>query len=86
MAIRSVRLDNEAEEALKQIRRATSMGISEALKSGLQALGKQLETGGQRSAYEGYEQLDLGPGGQAIAPAERSHEGAQAAVGKKQGR
>jgi hypothetical protein len=86
MAIRSVRLDNEAEAALQQIRRATGMRISEALKSGLQAFAKQLEAGGQRSSYEVYEQLDLGPGGYAIAPAERSGEGVKAAIRKKHGR
>lgn len=38
MATRTVRLDDEAEAALQQIRDATGLPISEALKRGLQTL------------------------------------------------
>jgi hypothetical protein len=38
MAMRTVRLDEEAEATLRQIREATGLPISEALKQGLRSL------------------------------------------------
>lgn len=69
MAIRTVRLDDEAEDTLQEVREATGLPISEALKQGLRVLREQVRQGGsRRSAYEIYAELDLGPGGYAIAP------------------
>ena len=69
MAIRTVRLDAEAEDVLDEVRAATGWPISAALKAGLRSLQKSLRSGeGSRSAYEIYRELDLGPGGYAVAP------------------
>ena len=43
MAIRTVRLDDEAEATLRQIREATGLPISEALKQGLRSLKQQVD-------------------------------------------
>ena len=42
MATRTVRLDDEAEAALQQIRKATGLPISEALKQGLRSLRQRV--------------------------------------------
>lgn len=69
MAIRTVRLDAEAEQVLDEVRAATGLPISAALKAGLHSLRKSLRNGETgRSAYEIYRNLDLGPGGYAVAP------------------
>ena len=69
MAIRTVRLDAEAEHVLDEVRAATGWPISATLKAGLRSLQKSLRSGeGSRSAYEIYRELDLGPGGYAVAP------------------
>lgn len=83
MATRTVRLDDEAEETLQQIRQATGLPISEALKQGLRSLRQSIgqEAGG--SPYDVYRQLDLGPGGYAIAPSTDTRRGVQAALRRK---
>lgn len=69
MAIRTVRLDAEAEHVLDEVRAATGWPISAALKAGLRSLQKSLRNGeAARSAYEIYRELDLGPGGYSIGP------------------
>jgi hypothetical protein len=68
MATRTVRLDAEAEQVLEEVRAATGLPISEALKAGLHSLRQRLRSGeAPRSPYEIYQELDLGPGGYAIA-------------------
>ena len=44
MATRTVRLDDEAEAALREIRDATGLPISEALKRGLRSFGDRVTT------------------------------------------
>ena len=83
MATRTVRLDDEAEAALRQIRDATGLPISEALKRGLRALQERIQNASTRTAYDVYEELDLGPGGYAIAPSTESRRGVAAALRKK---
>lgn len=69
MATRTVRLDAETEHVLDEVRAATGLPISAALKAGLRSLQENLRNGGSgRSAYEIYRRLDLGPGGYAVAP------------------
>jgi hypothetical protein len=68
LATRKVRLDDEAEAALRQIRDATGLPISEALKRGLRSLQKQIANEATRTPFEIYQELDLSPGGHAIAP------------------
>jgi hypothetical protein len=69
MATRTVRLDEEAEKVLDEVRAATGLPISEAFKAGLRSLQNQLKNGEPaRSSYDIYRELDLGPGGYAIGP------------------
>lgn len=63
MGTRAVRLDDEAEKALAEVRRATGMTISEALKKGLLALRQQVATGRRPTAWTIYERIEIGPGG-----------------------
>ena len=83
MATRTVRLDDEAEEALRQIRDATGLPISEALKQGLQALRQRVRDEGGRRPYDLYRHLDLGPGGYAIGPSTESRRGVITALRRK---
>jgi hypothetical protein len=83
MAIRTVRLDDEAESALKEIRDATGLPISEALKRGLRSLREQVRQEGGRRPYDVYKELDLGPGGDAIAPASRAKPAVREAIRRK---
>ncbi|HEY7185813.1 MAG TPA: hypothetical protein VH436_04655 [Vicinamibacterales bacterium] len=83
MATRTVRLDDEAEAALQQIRDATGLPISEALKQGLQALRQRVREESGRRPYDLYQSLDLGPGGYAIGPSTESRRSVAAALRKK---
>jgi hypothetical protein len=83
MATRTVRLDDEAEAALQQIREVTGLPISEALKQGLQSLRRQVREASQRRPYDVFRQLDLGPGGYAIAPSTETRLGVATAIRKK---
>jgi hypothetical protein len=69
MATRTVRLDDESERMLAEIRRASGLSVSEALKAGLQAARKQLKAKPATPPYEIYRRINLGPGGYARAPA-----------------
>jgi hypothetical protein len=82
MAIRTVRLDDEAEATLREIREATGLPISEALKQGLRSLRQQVRDA-SGSPYDLYERLDLGPGGYAIAPSTETRRGVAMALRKK---
>ena len=62
MAIRTVRLDEEAEATLREIREVTGLPISEALKQGLRSLKQQVREASEHRPYDSYERLDLGPG------------------------
>ena len=83
MATRTVRLDDEAEAALRQIREATGLPISEALKQGLQSLRQRVREESGRTPYDIYKQLDLGPGGYSVAPSTDTRRGVVAALRKK---
>ncbi len=83
MAIRTVRLDDEAEATLRQIREATGLPISEALKRGLRSLQQQVRDASEQRPYDLYEQLDLGPGGYANAPSTETRRGVARALRKK---
>jgi phytoene dehydrogenase-like protein len=86
MATRTVRLDEEAEAALRQIREATGLPISEALKRGLRSLRDRVQRESARTPYEIYRELDHSPGGTAIAPSSDTRRGVRAAIRKKLGR
>ena len=68
MSTRTVRLDQETEEALQEVKEATGLSISAVLKRGLLVLREQVRRGPSLSPYEVYQTLDLGPGGYAAAP------------------
>jgi hypothetical protein len=69
MGTRTVRLDDEAERALERLRNITGLSISEVLKHGLAAYEGQAPEPVKRKPYDIYRELDLGPGGYAVAPA-----------------
>jgi hypothetical protein len=83
MATRTVRLDIEAEKALQEVRAATGLPISEALKRGLRSLREQVRQEAGRTPYDVYRELDLGPGGYAIAPSTDARRAVRAAIGRK---
>ena len=86
MATRTVRLDEEAERALKEVQRATGLPISEALKRGLRSLRDEVRRKTSRTPYDIYRELDHGPGGSAIAPSTDTKRAVRAAIKKKLGR
>lgn len=86
MATRTVRLDEEAEKALQEVQAATGLPISEALKRGLRSLQQQVRLEAGRTPYDVYKELDLGPGGYAIAPSTATRRGVREAVRRKLGR
>ena len=86
MATRTVRLDDEAEAALRRIRDATGLRISEALKRGLRSLEDRITDETARTPYSIYRQLDLGPGGYAVAPSTDTRSGVTKAIRRKLGR
>ena len=83
MAIRTVRLDDETEATLRQIREATGLPISEVLKQGLRSLEQQVRDASGRCPYDLYARLDLGPGGYANAPSTETRRGVTTALRKK---
>lgn len=83
MATRTVRLDDEAEATLKQIRDATGMPISEAFKKGLEALRDKVTEKKPRTTWEIYREQDLGPGGYSFAPSTEVRRGVLEALRKK---
>ncbi len=86
MAARTVRLDEESEQLLDAITRQTGMSISATLKKGLAVLNEQMEQSAKPTPYEIFRQLDLGPGGYAIAPATEVDRGMQEALSRKRSR
>jgi hypothetical protein len=86
VATRTVRLDDEAEAALEQIRKSTGLPISEALKQGLRSLRQRVEQEAGRTPYDVYQHLDLGPGGYAIAPSTDTRRGVADALRRKRRR
>jgi hypothetical protein len=76
-----VRLDDEAEATLREIREVTGLPISEALKQGLRSLKQQVAS--EHRPYDYYERLDLGPGGYAKIPSTETRRGVAEALRKK---
>lgn len=77
MATRTVRLDDEAEAVLTQIRKATGLPISEALKRGLRSLQQHVLQASERTPFDIYRELDLG------APSTETRRGVAKALRKK---
>jgi hypothetical protein len=83
MVGRRVKLDEEAEAVLRQIRKATGQSIYEVLKRGPHALREQAHREGARLPYDVYGELDLGRGGYALAPSTNTRRGVMQALRKK---
>jgi hypothetical protein len=83
MSSRTVRLDDDTEEVLEQLVRGTGLSISAVFKQGLLALRDRLAEQPKRSAFEIYEELDLGPGGYSSAPSTATREGVRDAIRRK---
>lgn len=86
MATRTVRLDDEAEGALREVRERTGLSISDALKAGILALREWHTRGGSPSAFDIYQELDLGPGGYSHSPSDDTRSGVQEVLRKRSGR
>jgi hypothetical protein len=72
MATRTVRLDEESERALAEVRAETGTSVSGALKRGVLALRDALRSEPCSTPFEIYRALDLGRGGYSRAPARRA--------------
>jgi hypothetical protein len=83
---RTVRLDEEAEKTLARLRRLTGLSISEVLKLGLVAYETSALRGAATRPYDIYSRLDLGAGGEAVAPAARAKTAVADAIRRKHGR
>ena len=86
MGMRTVRLDEETEKVLAQIVTVTGLSVSAAMKKGLLVLRNEVSREAQRVPYDIYKELDLGPGGYAVAPATQTRRGVRAAIRRKLGR
>jgi hypothetical protein len=74
MVVKTVRLDEDSERILMGLAREMGLSVSAVLKQGLLALRDQ-RSGGAAKAYEIYRELDLGPGGYALAPSTETRRG-----------
>jgi hypothetical protein len=83
MGLRTVRLDDDTERILKQVTKKTGWSVSTTLKRGILTLRDEVSRRPQRSAFEIYRRLDLGPGGYAIAPSTDTRRGMQLALRRK---
>lgn len=83
MGLRTVRLDEETENILKQVTKKTGWFVSTTLKGGIFELRDAVSRRPPRSAFEIYLRLDLGPGGYAIAPSTNIRRGMQLALRRK---
>ncbi len=83
MAVRTVRLDEDSEKILRQLVEESGESISTVLKQGLLALQDRSSGASRSTAYEIYEELDLGPGEYAVAPSTESRRGVQEAIRRK---
>jgi len=83
MGMRAVRLDDETEKILAQIVATTGLSVSAALKKGLLVLRNDVVQHARRVPYDIYKELDLGPGGYAVAPATQVRRGVRVAIRRK---
>ncbi|MGI9331893.1 MAG: hypothetical protein ACR2RL_01930 [Gammaproteobacteria bacterium] len=86
MGTKTVRLDEETEQALVEIRAVTGLSVSAALKRGLLVLREDIAQEASTTPFDVYAALDLGPGGYAQAPARRAKSAVRAVIGRKLGR
>jgi len=82
MAVKTVRLDEDSERMLMGLAREMGLSVSAVLKQGLLALREQRRAGAPR-AYEIYRELELGPGGEALAPSTETRRGVEEALRRR---
>jgi hypothetical protein len=80
MAVKTVRLDEEGENVLADLAREMDLPISAVLRQGLFALRDQP---GTPRAYDVYRELDLGPGGEALAPSTATRRAVEEALRRR---
>jgi hypothetical protein len=83
VGIRTVRLDDETEKVLKQVTKRTGWSVSTVLKRGVLVLRDKVGHTNERSAFEIYRRLDLGPSGYALAPSTETRREMQIALRRK---
>lgn len=83
MGTRTVRLDDETERTLEEIRQVTGLSISEVLKRGVAAFREEWVRRASQSPFDVYQRLDLGRGGYAIASSTDVRRGVREALRKK---
>jgi hypothetical protein len=86
MATRTVRLDNESERLLDDLQRETGESVSTLLKRGLVALSDATRSQAGRAPFSIYAELDLGPGGYALAPSRLSKQSIKSVLQAKRSR
>ena len=86
MSMRTVRLDEEAEETLDRLRKMTGLSISEVLKRGLLAYKAVALKESAQTPYSIFSQLDLGEGSYAVAPAKEAKTAIREVLRKKPAR
>ena len=74
MGTRSVRLDDEAEQALEDIMARTTLSISDAIKQGLMSYREIALKTSIRKPSDFFETFDLGEGGYSVESARNSKE------------
>jgi hypothetical protein len=83
MATRTVRIDDETEAILDELRRETGMSVSEVLKKGIRALREEQIRSAIPLPFDVYRGLDLGPGGYSTFPSTQVRRGVREAIRKK---
>jgi hypothetical protein len=83
VSTRTVRLDEETEQVLRQVVQVTGLSISAAFKKGLLVLRDEIVQHARRVPYDIYQELNLGPGGYAVAPSTATRHGVQQTVRRK---
>jgi hypothetical protein len=83
MALRSVRFDDETDQALVRVCDATGDSPSAVLKKGVLALAKAVDRKKRAPPFDIYRTLDLGPGGYALGPARNAKQVVRALVKRK---
>ena len=83
MSTRTVRLDDDAESTLAALRQRTGLSIYEVLKRGLEACAASIHDEMAETPYEVYRRLDLGAGGDAVAPAKHAKTAVTETIRKK---
>ncbi len=83
MSIKTVRLDRDTEKVLAVILRKTDLSITGVIKKSLLIFYEKLQNQQQRTAFEVYQQLDLGTGDADIPPSTNTRQSVLKVLKKK---